>query len=143
MKKILFTCIILFALYSLNAELLNLNPHESINNKNFTFQNNDRPHCTIYHKDLIAYIYENNEKEIIYENPKRNSYIENTRTTILNLHFNDTYPNFIIMNEDYCFHDYDATWLNSTTAEITIPDGIYNIYTIFYIESHFKFVINI
>jgi len=142
MKKVLFICIMLLALYLLNAESANFNPHQSINNKYFTLENYDRPHCTIYHKDLIVNIYENNEREIIYENPKRNSAFENTRDILLRLHFNDDYPNFIIMNEDYCFHYWDATWIDSTTAEISLPSGIYNIYTDFYVEFQFKFVIN-
>ncbi len=79
--------------------------------------------------------------KIIYENPQRNLNIENTRDTLLRLHFNDTYPYFIIINEDYCFHPWDATWINSTTAEISLPSGIYNIYTIFSVEFQSKFVI--
>ena len=142
MKKLLFIYIILLVLYLLNAESANFNPHESISNNYFTLENYDRPHCTIYHKDLIVNIYENNEREIIYENPKRNSGFKNTRNTLLRLHFNDTYPSFFIMNEDYCFHTSDATWINPTTAEISLPGGIYDIYTSFYVEFQFKFIIN-
>ncbi len=111
------------------------------NNDHFTLESYAQPYFTIYHKDLIIKSYQDNEREIIYENPQRNSGIKNTRETLLRLHFNDAFPDFLIMNEDHIFTDSDATWINSTTAEISLPSGIYKIYTIFNIESLYKIVI--
>jgi hypothetical protein len=141
MKKITPITIILFLCYLLSAELVNFNHLQFLNNEHFTLESYDQPHFTICHKDLIVNIYENNEREIIYENSQRNSNIENTRDTLLRLHFNDTYPHFKVMNEDYYFNSSDATWIDSITAEISLPGGIYNIYTNFFVESQFKFVI--
>ncbi len=131
----------LLALYLLNAELANFNPHRLLNNEHFILENDEQPYFILYHKDLIIKTYEDNETEIIYENLERIKSNENTRDTLLRLHFNDSYPSFYIMNEDYFFYDGDATWIDSTTAEISVPNGIYKIYTIFNIEFLYKVVI--
>ena len=136
MKKIISIYITLFLFYLLSAELVNFNHLQFPKNEHFTLVSYDQPHFTIFHKDLIVSIYANNEKEIIYENPQRITSIENTRDTILRLHFNADYPSFFILNEDHIFSHWDANWINSTTAEISVPSGIYKIYTIFLIESY-------
>ena len=120
-------------------------------NNNYQFQQKDhlyisesnQPSVLMSHKDLIVKMDVNNEREIIYENPQRLAGMNNTRNTLLRLHFNHPDPNFIILNEDYIFCSYfDAIWINSTTAEISVPEGIYKICTNFNIDSLPKLVIN-
>ena len=119
-------------------------------NKNFQFNHNDhlyigeskQPYVLMSHKDLIVKINANKEREIIYENLQRSAGINNTRNTLLRLYFNQDQPGFVILDENNVFGDHDAIWINETTAEISVPEGIYKICTHFYVDSFWRLVIN-
>ncbi len=142
MKKLCYVILILFLICLIFARQEVYNEFH-FQQKNHLFNvESKQPYVLMSHKDLIVKINANNEREIIYENPQRLAEIENNRNTLLRLHFNQDYPGFVILNENNVFTDSDATWINETTAEISVPEGIYKICTIFYFDSLWKLVIN-
>ncbi len=142
MKKSVNAIILFLIIYFLSANTDVSKNFQYNHNDNLYISESKQSYVLMSHKDFIVKINANNEREIIYENPQRLAGINSTRDTFLRLHFNQDQPGFVILDENNVFMDHDAIWINETTAEISVPEGIYKICTHFYMDSLWKLVIN-
>jgi hypothetical protein len=96
----------------------------------------------VSHKDLVMRISADGKSEILYENPDRINLFNTNRNTLLRLDFTGNLRSVFIANEENFFYQQDLEFINDSTAEISVPEGMYGVFTVFYSsdEDLFKLV---
>jgi len=141
MKKKELIIMMLFVSCLLIADFIILDPVQ-LDETDYTFHESyGQTNSTTFQNGLLVKQFHDKDFEISYEGNIRNHDFDNSRDLLLRLHFNDRYPNFKIINDEYYISSTGATWIDTTTAEIYVPSGIYKIYTSFYVDHMFKVVI--
>jgi Secretion system C-terminal sorting domain len=130
MNKTLILFMLLFILNSLTAQSQSFNQDNFGKTDYITFEEDFQPYTIISHKDFIVRSTAD-DYEILSGTPEKNIHNNNSREVTLTLHFNRFNPEFYANCHDYSFSNYDANWIDGYTAECYIPEGIYNVYTLF------------
>ena len=130
--KNLISVLVLIFLFS----LLFCEENTGLDVEHFSWQKDEimqetRPFISISLDNKIMNFHSGNEAEIIYDNSIPFKPQDNPTNTEVTLHFNSSYPTFLIINNDFYINSLNVTWLDGYTAICSVPEGFYNIYTLF------------
>lgn len=137
--------VLLLTLSLLTSLLISVN-HTNIipldNNEYILYPETKESFAVVNSKDYIIKISKDGDNDILYRNPDMVTDKNTFRNTLLRIEFVGNLRSVTIANTQNHFNLYDLEFISPSIAEVSVPEGIYGIFTVFFdqAEDVFKFV---